>query len=138
MRFVKILVGLSILYISIVILFEAFIGYFQPTYAATLTMITTDDEGVSKSRVLQKLDVDDKVYVAVNHWPRAWYYRALSNPNVEVIIDDVKGDYVVVPVTGAEQARVDSAQPLPMSFRVLTGFPPRFILRLDPSLGMPD
>ena len=36
------------------------------------------------------------------------------------------------PVSGAEHARVDAEHRLPLVFRILTGFPPRYFVRLDP------
>ena len=38
---------------------------------------------------------------------------------------------MAVPVTGEEYARVDGDHPRPLAFLVLTGFPPRHLLRLD-------
>jgi hypothetical protein len=37
-----------------------------------------------------------------------------------------------VPVVGEEHARVDADNRLGLGFRILTGFPPRYFLRLDP------
>ena len=64
--------------------------------------------------------------------PRAWYDRALANPEVQVTQEGGKGDYRAVPVDGEEHARVDAENGLPVFFRILTGFPPRVFLRLDP------
>jgi ABC-type glycerol-3-phosphate transport system permease component len=50
---------------------------------------------------------------------------------VQATVDGVKGDYKAVPVSGEEHAAVDSANKLPVFFRILTGFPPRYFLRLD-------
>ncbi len=47
-------------------------------------------------------------------------------------MDGEKGDYRAVPVTGAEHERVDSENSLGLVFRILTGFPPRYFVRLDP------
>jgi hypothetical protein len=70
--------------------------------------------------------------VAANHWPRTWYRRALANPEVQATIDGKKGDYRAVPVTGAEQDRVEGEHGHGVVFRILTGFPPRYFVRLDP------
>jgi hypothetical protein len=70
--------------------------------------------------------------VAANHWPRAWYRRVLANPEMQATIDGAKGDYRAVPVESAEHDSVDAANSLPFVFRVLTGFPPRYFVRLDP------
>jgi hypothetical protein len=70
--------------------------------------------------------------VAANHWPRAWYERALANPEVQVTAEGVKTDYRAVPVEGAEHERVEAANRHGVAFRILTGFPPRYFVRLDP------
>jgi hypothetical protein len=51
---------------------------------------------------------------------------------VQVTLDGETGDYRAVPVTGAEHDRVDGDNRLGAVFRILTGFPPRYFLRLDP------
>jgi hypothetical protein len=81
---------------------------------------------------VSRLESDGQLYVAANHWPRAWYKRALENPEVQVTLDGEKGDYRAVPVTGAERDRVDGQNSLGVVFRILTGFPPRDFVRLDP------
>jgi hypothetical protein len=70
--------------------------------------------------------------VAANHWPRAWYERALENPEVQATLGGEKRDYRAVPVTGVEHDRVDDDNSLGVVFRILTGFPPRYFVRLDP------
>ena len=47
-------------------------------------------------------------------------------------LDGVKRDYRAVPVSAAEHERVDAQNALALPFRILTGFPPRTFLRLDP------
>ena len=67
--------------------------------------------------------------------PRQWYVHALERPQVEVA-DAVGGEaqpYLAVPLTGSELARVAEAYSVGFVFRVLTGFPPRRFLRLDPA-----
>jgi hypothetical protein len=70
--------------------------------------------------------------VAANHWPRAWYRRALANPDVQITIDGEKRDLRAVPVTGAEHDRIATEHAVGLVFRILTGFPPRYFVRLDP------
>jgi hypothetical protein len=71
--------------------------------------------------------------VAANHWPRRWYNEVLENPKVDVTLDGTTQAYVAVPVTGAEFDRVNTEHALPAVVRVLTGFPPRRLVRLDPA-----
>ncbi len=119
-------------YVGIVVAFESLIGFFQPTGGGTLVITTEDSGGSANDRVLSRLESGGKLYVAANHWPRTWYEQALENPNVEVTIDGTKGAYLAAPVTGAEHDRVLSENGAGILFKILTGFPPRYFLRLDP------
>jgi hypothetical protein len=132
MKAVKWIVIAAVVYVGIVVLFESLIGYFQPPNEDTLVIRTLGADGEASDRVVSRLESDGKLYVAVNHWPRAWYHRALENPNVEVTLDGPKAPYLAVPVTGAEHDRVNSEHALPIPVRFLTGFPPRYLVRLDP------
>ena len=132
MKFAKIIGILFLVYVGVVVLFESGIGYFQPQGADTLVLSVKDDDGVASDRVLSRIEVDDQLYVAVNHWPRAWYQKVLANPDVQVTIDGKTRDYTAVKVTASDEAvRVDSARPRSAVFLLLTGFPPRRFVRLD-------
>jgi hypothetical protein len=133
MRIVKILLIVLAVYVGIVVLFESSIGYLQPHQEGqTLTITTFDAEG-AHDRVVSRLQSEGKLYVAANHWPRAWYRRALANPEVEVTMDGgPKTPFKAVPVSGAEHDEVNGEHALPFFFRILTGFPPRLLVRLDP------
>ena len=109
-------ISLLLIYIGVVALFESLLGYYQPSDENTTIVITTYA----------------KLYVAANHWPRAWYRRALSNPNVEVTFKGEKNIYLAIPVEGIEHDRVNKDKALPLRFKILTGFPPRYFLRLEP------
>jgi hypothetical protein len=109
------------------------IGYFQPTPPESAIVITTfDADGTPHDRVVSKLVSDGHLYVAANHWPRAWYHRALENPQLQITMDGKKGDYLAVPITGAEHDRVESENRHGVVFLFLTGFPPRYFVRMDP------
>lgn len=134
MKLVRILLILLSIYAALVVVFETWLGYAQPTNDGTLKITTTADDGAEHTRVLARIAVDDKLYVAVNHWPRGWYWQALENPDVRVEVDGASGRYRAVDITGTDEyVIVDSARPLGTGFRILTGFPPRRILRLDPA-----
>jgi hypothetical protein len=133
MKASKIVVVLILAYVGIVAAFESSIGYLQPRSGATLVITTFDGSGTAHDRVVSRLESDGRLYVAANHWPRAWYRRALENPQVRVSLDGEQRDYRAVPVTGAEHDRIDAEHGLPVFFRILTGFPPRYFLRLDPA-----
>ena len=52
---------------------------------------------------------------------------------MQVEIDGVVSDYTAVPVDGEEYERVVTRVPIPLTAKILMGFPPtRSILRLDP------
>ena len=132
MKALKIAVILILVYVGIVAAFETSIGWLQPQNESTLVLTTTDADGATKDRVLARIERDGHLYVAANHWPRAWYTQVLAHPQVRVTINGEPRDYVAVPVEGAEHGSVDAARPLGLGMRVLTGFPPRRFLRLDP------
>ena len=126
-------------YAGFVLAFETlYLGWYQPEFESSgipmLVITTTDDAGVSRARRLARFETDGKLYVSAHHWPRAWYRRAIQNPNVRVEIDGAAADYVAVPVKGDEFERVAAEHPVPLPIRFLMGFPPpREILRLDPT-----
>ena len=132
MRAVKLIAIMFLVYVGMVTAFESLLGYFQPAGQTTLVITTVDEDGTPHDRVLSRLESNGQLYVAANHWPRAWYNRALENPSVQVTLDGEKGDYLAVPVSEEEHDRVDGENSLGMMFRILTGFPPRYLVRLDP------
>ena len=119
-------------YVGLVVAFESMIGYFQPGGEDTLVISTTAADGNSNDRVLARLESNGQLYVAANHWPRAWYRQALENPNVQVTLDEGRRAYLAVPATEEEHDRVHRENAPGIVFRILTGFPPRYFVRLDP------
>ena len=89
---------LLVSYALLVVLFESSLGYFQPESASTLQIATTDADGTVNQRILARLDSAEQLYVAANHWPRAWYGEALANPAVEVSLGSGQGSYIAVPL----------------------------------------
>ena len=131
MRILRItLISLLVVYIGLVVLFESWLGYAQPTNTNSL-VITTLDRGEPEDRVLSAVNNGVKLYVSANHWPRAWYRQALSNPNVEALYKGEKNSYLAVSVEGEEHDRLMKEHAHPLTFRILTGFPPRYFIRLD-------
>jgi hypothetical protein len=133
MKLWKILAALVVLYVVVVAAFESLLGWYQPQGGNTVVITTTDDSGATRDRVVSRLDSDGKLYVAANHWPRAWYRHALERPEVQVAIDGQRADYTAVAVTPEEHERLQAEFPHSLGFRVLTGFPPRRFVRLDPN-----
>ena len=128
----KIIAIVLVVDVGIVIAFESLLGYFQPATQSTLVITTTDADGSSHDRVVARLRSNDQLYVAANHWPRAWFRQTSTNPAVEIEMDGVRSSYTAVPVAGEEHDRVDDDNGLGFVFRVLTGFPPRYFVRLEP------
>ena len=85
-------------------------------------------------KIVKGIVIAALVYVAANHWPRAWYHRLLANPDVRVTIEGATGNYRAVEVAsgGEEHVRVANDNPVPGWFRFVTGFPPRYFIRLEP------
>ena len=133
MKALKIIAIGLLAYAGIVVLFESLLAYFQPESERTIVITTKGPEGESHARVVSLLETNGKLYVAANHWPRAWYRQALAHPKVRVTMDGSTRDYRAVPVQGEQYARVDAAHSRSLWFKILTGFPPRPILRLDPA-----
>jgi len=131
-RALRILGIVVVAYVLLVAGFESLLGWVQPTRGETMVITTFEANGQAHDRVVQRLESDGKLYVAANHWPRAWYHRAIANPDVQITIAGKKGDYRAVPIDGEEYARVNAEHALPVFFRILTGFPPRLLMRLDP------
>ncbi|MCH2170506.1 nitroreductase/quinone reductase family protein [Myxococcota bacterium] len=107
---------------------------FQPENIGgpTIVITTIDVDGNSHKRVLSPIEEDDQLFVAANHWPRAWYHRALENPNVQVTRNGKTTNYRAVPVSEQEKKRLLDESGFPMIAYVFTGFAPRQFLRLDP------
>ena len=133
MRALKIIGIVLGIYVAIVAVFESLIGYFQPVSADTVTITTFDAHGNSHNRVLSGLESGGQFYVAVNHWPRAWYHRLLDNPEVRITRNDETRDYVAVPVSAEEASRVEREHSIGVVGRFLMGFAPRYFVRLDPA-----
>lgn len=133
MKLLKIAAFAALAYVGLVVAFESMIGIFQPEPGGTLVITTFEADGTPHERVVSKLESGGQLYVAANHWPRAWYERVLAQPRVRVEMDEHVGEYRAVPVDEAERQRVDSDNPLPMAFRFVTGFPPRHFVRLEPA-----
>ena len=131
-KWIGIILGI---YVAIVILFESFLGYVQPPATEMpypMLVLTTTDESGTHDRRLAIFEADDRIYVSAHHWPRAWYRRILDNPQVSISIEDESNSYAALQISGADYDRVNTEHSLPFLFRLLTGFPPRHIFRLQP------
>ena len=132
MKAVKIAAIVALVYVGIVTAFESMVGWMQPTPDSTLVITTFDADGSPHDRVVSRVDSGGQLYVSANHWPRAWYRRALANPDVLATIDGQKRNYRAAPIDGEQADRIDAEHPHPAWFRFVTGYPPRKFVRLDP------
>jgi hypothetical protein len=107
---------------------------FQPENVGgdTIVITTFDGDGKSYDRVLSPIEDDGQLFISVNHWPRAWYWRVLDNPNVTVTRGGQKTDYTAVRLSGAERDYMFEEHGFPWPVYIFTGFAPREFLRLDP------
>lgn len=133
--------GIALLaYLALVVAFEAFVVAMGSRHAARglaageryVALVTRGEDGSARTTVVAGVEIDGRLYVAANHWPRAWYERALARPDVELTQAGASSPRRAVPVEGEELARVAARYRLPLVLRALTGFPPRRFLRLDP------
>ncbi len=126
-------------YLVVVVAVESLVGYMGRRHARrgvqageTWLQITATVEGEDRSVVVAGVESAGRTYVAANHWPRAWYRRVVENPDVRVTVQGRQAAFRAVPVSGDERSRVEREYRLPLIVRILTGFPPRAFLRLDP------
>lgn len=130
------LIGLLLVilgYVGWVTAFELRMGVGQPQFGnSTLVLHTTRSDGTTHERVLARLQDVDKLYVAVNHWPRSWYRLAMANPDVKVTLAGETRDYLAIMVTGDEDDYLHERFPMSIGAKFQMGFPPRYFVRLDP------
>ncbi len=132
MKPLKVLFVLALVYVGIVVLFESSLGYIQPQGEDTLLLSVEDASGEIHARVLSPFELNNQLYVAVNHWPRQWYKRLQENPNVVVAYQgESKSATAVSVTTDPELSEIGEAYQLGFLIRFLTGFPPRAFVRLD-------
>lgn len=135
-RYVKILLILAAVYIGLVVVFESLLGYYQPKGEENLVITLTEDDGSKTERVLSLFQSDGELYLAANHWPRAWFRQVLKNPNVHIEFGgeraDQSGDFVAIPIDGADHDRVLNDNRIPFFGRFIMGFPPREFVRIEP------
>ena len=85
------------------------------------------------SRVVSPVEDDGQLYVSANHWPRDWYNNVLDRPNLTGSLRNSETiDYVAIAVTVEEDTYLQKKYKHGWVFRFLTGFPPRYFVRLDP------
>ena len=124
MRLGRVVAIVVLLYAGLVVAFESWLGSSQPAGQGTLVISTVNADGTAHDRIVANYETDGQLYVSANHWPRAWYRRALDNPHVRVTIDGVTGDYRAIPVTGQEHERVEAAIPTASHFASSPAFHP--------------
>ena len=118
-------------YISLVVLFESSLGFFQPELGGTITITTVDKQGQSHDRVVSRFVSGGELFIAANHWPRAWFRRVLQNPKLIALIDGESASYQAVLLKGEKHDQLALEYDPGLAFRFLTGFPPRYFIQLE-------
>ena len=99
---IKILLIVLGLYVALVAAFESWLGYSQPRGEENLVITLTADDGSRKQRVLSLFESQGELYLAANHWPRAWFRQVKQNPEVHIEFGGAhaaqSGDYTALPV----------------------------------------
>ena len=78
--------------------------------------------GEAQTRKVAGFKTDERLYLSVHHWPRGWYQRALSHPDVVAELDGIAARYIAVQVQGEAFERVSQRHPLPLSIIFFDGF----------------
>ena len=132
---IKILLIVLAAYVGLVTVFETLLGYYQPRGEENLVITLTENDGSKSQRVLSLFESQEQLYLAANHWPRAWFRQVKENPAVHIEFGGAhsaqSGDYMTVLMEGADHDRVLEDNRLPFFARFLMGFPPREFMRLD-------
>jgi hypothetical protein len=118
-------------YISLVVLFESSLGFFQPEPDGTIIITTVDKQGQSHDRVVSRFESGGEFFIAANHWPRAWFQRVLQNPKLIALIDGESASYQAVLLEGEKHDQLALKYDPGLAFRFLTGFPPRYFIQLE-------
>ena len=110
------------------------VAAFQPENIGgeTIVITTFDEAGEGHERVISPIELEGTLFVSANHWPRAWYRRALARPELEVRRADETRRFRAVPVSAEERERLLDAPGFPKIAYLFTGFAPRRFLRLEP------
>jgi len=136
-RYAKILIIVVAGYIGIVVIFESLLGYYQPKGEENLVITVTEDDGSKTERVLSLFQSEGELYLAANHWPRAWFRQVLKKPDVHIEFGGERagqsGNYVAIPINDADHERVLNDNRIPFVGRFLMGFPPREFVRIEPA-----
>lgn len=131
-KWLKTILIIVLVYVGIVVLFESSLGFLQPQAGNTVVITTFDADGTPHPRVVSLLNSEGRQYVAANHWPRAWFRQVRANGQILMNNDGVETAHRGVVVSGVEHDQVQRDNPTGLVFRLLTGFPPRYFVRLDP------
>jgi len=138
-RATKVILVAVLAYALVVVASDVFVVSFGCRHAARgvqpdedWIVLTTRDDAGTHDTVVAGVEVDGRLYVAANHWPRGWYERAVQHPHVRVTRAGRHLACTAAPVSGEELTRVETRYRLPLVVRFLTGFPLRAFLRLEP------
>lgn len=120
-------------YIAVVLIAELLIWKLQPEMQSVVTLFVRDSDGTRLGRNLYGHEFEGNLYVSSNHWLRKWYRLVLNNPDIEIARDGIVRSVKAVAVGGQERERVLRGYNMGFVLRLVCGFAPSRILRLEPS-----
>lgn len=90
-------------FVVFVLVLDGFVGLSQPPLRGADGILRTfDADGTVHERRLALIDDGEQVWVASIHHFRQWYYRALDNPEVELLRNGKTRSYRAIPVDTPE------------------------------------
>ena len=103
MWILKILIAVVIVGLTVVIFFEAVLGFFQPLPEGAIKVRTFDTDGSAHETVVQLWEGPDGVlWLESGHHFRGWYRRAVAHPSIEIVVGDETRPYTAVPLDTKE------------------------------------
>ena len=115
---------------GLVFVFESSLRLIQPRGRDTMVITSPKIDGKAINRAVSRAEQGNDVFVAVNHWPRACARRVSENPNVQITDNETRLSYNAGILEGKEHDKAVSDFPVTLALRILTGFPPRYFIRL--------
>jgi len=132
MKFIQAAVWTLSGYIALVLIIEGFIWRLQPPMDRAITLFIKHEQAHPIKRVVYGHLHDGALYVSSNHWFRSWYWAAVQNPDIKVLIDGSSQPHTAIRVEGQEHTRVLNSYSMGFFLRLLCGFAPSKFLRLEP------
>ncbi len=124
--------SILVVYVGLVLLAEALAWRLQPPMEGGVTLRIRGKNGETLERTVYGHWLDDILYVSSNHWFRSWYHAIRRHRELEVVRDGRTQRYRAEDVVAEERSRVLESYRMGFLLRLLCGFAPRRLLRLEP------